>query len=217
VRVPLAISTLEPGARPERDAAGELRGYGLAAATVIATLGLKAVIPLLGDAHPFVLLPIAVVIPAWYAGIGPAIGATLLCVIGVDYLFLPPADFGVDTDATGLLALLAEGLAISWLTSSLRDARQSAQRLAIDADRARREAALALAMREEILSLWTVRLRGPLSDFTTAVEAARIAHRDGDRTQTALALEQLQSSAEVMRRSVDHWDERSTDPTPRSA
>src|SRR6185503_17280424 len=173
-----------------------------------ATLTLKSVVPLLGEAHPFVLLPIAIIVPAWYAGIGPGVTATLLCVVGADYLFLPPAEFGVDTDVVGLLALLGEGLVISWITAALHDARRSTHVLAVAADRARREAALGFHLREEMLSVWSTKLIGPLGDFTTAVEAARIAHRDGDQRQTALALEQLHSSAQLMRRTVEHWDER---------
>jgi hypothetical protein len=63
-------------------------------------------------------------------------------------------------------------------------------------------------MREEILSVRATKLHGPLGDFTTAVEAARMAHRSGDHRQTGLALDQLHSSAQLMRRTLEHWDER---------
>jgi len=192
-----------------------LRGYGLAAVSVMAILALKAAAPLIGEAHPFALLPIAIIVPAWYAGLGPGVAATLLCVIGADYLFMPPSEFGVDTDVIGLFALLGEGLVISWITASLHDARRFADALALSADQGHREAELGLRMREEIMSLWTTKLRGPLGDFTTAVEAARIAHRDGEIRQTGLALEQLHSSAQLMRRTVEHWDKRSDDADER--
>jgi hypothetical protein len=202
-------AAFEPSASLEHHSVSRvLRGHVLAAVMVIATLVVKSVVPLLGEAHPFVLLPIAIIVPAWYAGIGPAMLATLLCVLGADYLFLPPAEFGVDTDVVGLLALLGEGLVISRITAALHDARRSTHALAVAADLARREATLGLEMRDELLSVWATKLRGPLSDFTTTVEAARIAHRDGDVRQTALALEQLHSSAQLMRRTVEHWDER---------
>ena len=175
---------------------------------VVATLAVKSLVPALGQTHPFVLLPVAVIVPAWYAGMGPAITATLLCAIGADYLFLRSAESGGDTDVVGLLALVGEGVIISWITAALHDARRSSQALAVAMDLARREASLGLHMREEILSVWATKLRGPLGDFTTTIEAARIAHRDGDQRQTALALEQLHSSALQMRRTVEHWDER---------
>jgi K+-sensing histidine kinase KdpD len=184
------------------------RGYALAAGTVATTLVLKAMTPLLGEAHPFVLLPIAIIIPAWYGGIGPGVAASIACVIATDFFFIPPAEFGVDTDTVGLGALLLEGVIISWITDALHRAREAARVHAGAADQARREAALALEMREELLSLWTARLRGPVSDFTTTVEAAWLAHRGGDPVQTGLALEQLHSSAQVMRRTVEHWDDR---------
>lgn len=185
-----------------------LSGYGVAVVTVMATLGLKALTPLLGEAHPFVLLPIAIIIPAWYGGLGPGIAATVACVIGTDFFFIRPPEFGVETDTVGLVALFGEGVVISWITDALHQARRAERASAVAADQARREAALALHMREELLTLWTAKLRGPVSDFTTTVEAAWLAHRDGDVKQAGLALEQLHSSAQLMRRTVEHWDDR---------
>ena len=46
--------------------------------------------PLFGEANPFHTVWLAVVICAVYFGIGPSIVATLVCVVGVDYFFLPP-------------------------------------------------------------------------------------------------------------------------------
>lgn len=187
---------------------GALLGYGLAVVAVMATLAVKALTPLLGEAHPFVLLPIAIIIPAWYGGRGPGIAATVACVIGTDFLFIRPPEFGVETDTVGLVALFGEGVVISWITDALHQARQAERASAVAANQARREAALALHMREELLTLWTAKLLGPVSDFTTTVEAAWLAHRGGDVKQADVALERLHSSAQLMRRTVEHWDER---------
>lgn len=183
-------------------------GYAVVAAAVVGTLALKALIPFLGEAHPFVLLPVATLIAAWYGGLGPGIVATIATALGTDVLFLPPAEFGVDTDVVGLLAVLAEGLLISWITVGLRHARVRADAEAVAAEQARREAALALQMREELITLWSSKLKGPLSDFSTIVEEARIAHRGADHSRTGLALQQLAATAALMRRTAEHWGDR---------
>lgn len=95
---------------------------------------------------------------------------------------------GVDTDIPGLLTLIVEGLLITWITVELRRARWHARTEAIMADHERREAMLALATREELIGLWTAKLRGPLSDFATMVDEARLAHSSGDHARTGLAL-----------------------------
>ena len=47
--------------------------------------------PVLGDQLPYVTLPVAIAFAAWRCGLGPAFAATALGLLGVDYLFLPPA------------------------------------------------------------------------------------------------------------------------------
>lgn len=187
-------------------------GYGVAAVAVVTTLALKFLVPFLGDPHPFVLLPVAILVAAWYGGFGPGIAATVASAIGTDVLFIYPPEIGVNTDVVGLLALVAEGVLITWITVALREARLRAKAEAYAADQARSEAALALNMREELMTLWTSKLRGPLSDFTTTVDEARIAHGGGDQERTGVALEQLRKNAALMRRTVNHWDERGLQP-----
>src|SRR5687767_6279535 len=119
-------------------------GYGVAAVAVVTTLALKFLMPFLGELHPFVLLPVAILISAWYGGFGPGIAATFASAIGTDVLFIYPAELGVNTDVVGLLALVAEGVLITWITVGLREAQLRANAEAYAADQARREAALAL-------------------------------------------------------------------------
>lgn len=182
-------------------------GYAVAFASVAFTLWLKDLVPVIGEAHPFVLLALPIVVAAWYGGLGPGIVATLLAAFGTDLFFIT-ADFGVNGYPIGIVALAIEGLAISWITAGLRETSVRASEAAIVAEQAERSAALALKMREELMSLWVAKLRGPIGDFSTTVEAARIAHRSGDQHQTALALEQLYASASLMRRTVEHWETR---------
>jgi hypothetical protein len=188
-------------------AARSLSGYGAALVAVVVTLGLKNLVPVLGDSHPFVLLALPIVFSGWYGGLGPGVLATAACVIGADLFFISES-FGTNGYPLGLIALAIEGLTAAWITAGLRATGQRASEAAASAEEARRAAAVALQMREELMSLWVARLRGPMGDFTTMIDAARLAQRSGDERRTAIALEQLQSSAALMRRTVEHWDER---------
>jgi len=181
--------------------------YAVAVGVIVVTLGLKNLVPVIGEAHPFVLLALPIVFSAWYGGLGPGILATASAVVGADLFFITE-DFGVNGYPIGLFALSIEGLAIAWIVAGLRQTGIQAHEAAIAADQAKRSAALALTMREELMSLWVAKLRGPIGDFATTVDAARIAHRAGDERQTALALEQLFASAAIMRRTVEHWETR---------
>src|SRR2546427_13275194 len=66
-------------------------GYGVAIAVVTAALAVKYLFTDLGSEHPFVLLPAAVIVAAWYGGRGPGLLAAVNAALGGDILFLPPA------------------------------------------------------------------------------------------------------------------------------
>src|ERR1700722_2276922 len=67
------------------------RRYGLATLAAIVALALRGLLlPLLGENNPYHTMWAAVVIAAWYWGIGPSILTTLIGVVGVWYWFLPP-------------------------------------------------------------------------------------------------------------------------------
>ena len=65
--------------------------YGLAVlATLVALLLREMLTPLFGTTSPYHTLWLAVVFSAWYCGVGPSVVSTLLSVVGVWCLFLPP-------------------------------------------------------------------------------------------------------------------------------
>src|SRR2546428_7963359 len=66
-------------------------GYGVAIAVVTAALAVKYLFSDLGSEHPFVLLPAAVIVAAWYGGRGPGLLAAVIAALGADHPFLPPA------------------------------------------------------------------------------------------------------------------------------
>jgi signal transduction histidine kinase len=68
-----------------------VRGYPLAILTAILGLLLRAVFaPLLGTTNPYHTAWVAVVVAAWFCGVGPAILATVMSLLGVWYWFVPP-------------------------------------------------------------------------------------------------------------------------------
>src|SRR5207302_10727684 len=125
-----------------------------------------------GSTHAFVLLAAAVVVAAWYGGRAPGYLAAALTAIGSDFLFLPPAGFGA-SDLLGLTALILEELLIVEITVRLKNAQARANEDAAAARKARQEATFALQMREELLTFWGQRLRGPFGDLSSRLARAR--------------------------------------------
>ena len=69
----------------------DARRYFLAVlAATVALLLRQMLSPLLGASNPYHTVWLAVVFSAWYCGVGPSVVTTLLSVVGVWYLFLPP-------------------------------------------------------------------------------------------------------------------------------
>src|ERR1700680_77433 len=89
-------------------AAENVRRYTLAVLAAIAALFLRKLLaPALGTENPFQTAWAAVVLSAWYCGVGPAIFAILLNLIGVWYWFLPPAgSFRLANPKAGIFGML---------------------------------------------------------------------------------------------------------------
>src|SRR4051812_10738836 len=75
----------DPSASPS-----PVAGYAIAAlAVMLATLVRGLLDPLLGDGIPHATYFAAVLVAAWYGGVGPGIIALVLGLISVVYLFVP--------------------------------------------------------------------------------------------------------------------------------
>jgi PAS domain S-box-containing protein len=59
-------------------------------ASLVALVVREMLSTLLGEKNPYHTVWLAVVFSAWYCGVGPSVVGTLLSVVGVWYLFLPP-------------------------------------------------------------------------------------------------------------------------------
>jgi PAS domain S-box-containing protein len=104
--------------------------YGVAVASVAVALGLKLLLnPLMTQHSPFLLLAGAVMVSAWFGGLGPGLLATALGAICADYFFLAPVGSFTGLVGVGFLPLFLfalQGLLISSLAQALRSARQRA-------------------------------------------------------------------------------------------
>src|ERR1700693_5496683 len=85
-----------------------VRRYGAAILAALAALLIRQLlVPALGLETPFHTAWAAVVLSAWYCGVGPAIVAILLDLIGVWYWFLPPArSFQLANPKAGISGIL---------------------------------------------------------------------------------------------------------------
>ena len=108
------------------------RRYGVAVLAVAIALLLKLLlVPLIQEESPFLLFFAAVMVSAWYGGLGPGLLATALAAGVSDYFFLSPTySFSVASFGKGLrLGLfMIEGLSISLLSAALQTAKQQTER-----------------------------------------------------------------------------------------
>ncbi len=111
--------------------------YGGAVASVALALGLKLLLnPLMTLHSPFLLLAGAVMVAAWYGGLGPGLLATTLAAMSADYLFLPPVgSFAglVGEGALPLVLFVLQGALITSLAHALHLARQRAEASKLEA------------------------------------------------------------------------------------
>jgi signal transduction histidine kinase len=113
--------------------------YGVAVASVGLALGLKLLVNpvVLQETTPFRLFLAAVVVSAWYGGLGPGLLATALAALVSDYFFISPINSfsgptapSVETVPLGLFML--EGIVISFVVAALRSATARAKSSALE-------------------------------------------------------------------------------------
>lgn len=109
--------------------------YGIAVLAVALALLLKLLLePVIVQETPFLLVFAAVIISAWYGGLGPGLLATVVAGLATDYFFLPPINAfsvnvfsGLGGEAIPLVLYMLEGLLINGVVVGLRRARQRAE------------------------------------------------------------------------------------------
>src|SRR5215210_7767820 len=112
--------------------------YGVAVLAVGVAFAIKLLLdPLIVQETPFLLVFGAIMISAWYGGLGPGLFATFTAGLATDYFFLPPTGtFSVvGLEAVPLLAFLLEGTLVCLLTEALRTARWRTEASKLEAER----------------------------------------------------------------------------------
>lgn len=181
------------------------RRYGTALVAVAITLAVKLAVDGLGDDHPFVLLPVPVAIAAWYGGRGPGLLAVALVAFAGAFFVGSglPRDTG---DLIALAVVAVEAVVIVAITVGLKDALRRAEASRITADEARRELGFAVAVRDEVLSTWTEKVRGPLARLeATATDALRTLERDGYSGTATRPIRSIVDDAGLLSRLTASW------------
>lgn len=188
-----------------------MQRYAIAVGAVVVTMLLKAVLGLNSE-HPFVLFPGAVAVAAWYGGRGPGALAALLVAFVSLYGVLPlplgsAREAAQPADLVGLVGLVAEGALVVVLTAGLRSARARAEVASAASAAAHREAESALAIRDEMLLMWTTQLRGPMADLEALARSALTdLERKGGSNAAADKLRALVEDAALVGRATAGWD-----------
>src|SRR5512132_1140734 len=90
--------------------------YAAAVAAVAASIVLRLLLAWAGVQAPFLLAATAVMVAAWYGGIGPGMLATAVAALSTAESFVPLSR----DEGLSLLIFVAEGVLITWLSASLR-------------------------------------------------------------------------------------------------
>jgi K+-sensing histidine kinase KdpD len=181
--------------------------YAIAIAAVLLTLAIKLLLLGVGSEHPFVLFPAAVALAAWYGGLGPGVLATLLVAIASAFLLLPPVGSGAEsTDFVALGGLVVESVVVVALTVGLRSALIRADAAHAASAAAHREAAFAVAVRDEMLALWTNELQGPMAGLESQARAALDdLEREGYSGAAGPKIRKLVDEASLVGRATVGW------------
>jgi signal transduction histidine kinase/CheY-like chemotaxis protein len=142
----------------------------------------------------FLLLGIAVMASAWFAGTGPALAATVLgAVLGAsETRGQPLADVDV---ATHLAMFVIQGLMLTAVVSELRAARRASDQQARVAQAARRESEAANRTKDQFLATISHELRTPLNAVLGWVHLLRTGKLD--REASTRGLESIERNARL--------------------
>ena len=137
------------------------------------------------DAGKFLLLGIAVLASAWFAGTGPALAATVLgAVLGTyEHGAQPTTDAFISIH---LALFVVQGLLLTAVVSELRAARRTAEEQARVAQAARREGDAANRMKDEFLGTVSHELRTPLNAVLGWVHLLRTGKLDRETSTRGL-------------------------------
>lgn len=166
--------------------------YGVAilvtALILLASLALRQV---LEDAVPLVLFVIAVMVSAWYGGLGPGILSSVSSVFLGNYFLMEPArafSLSSPEDWLRVAAFLVTAGVVSSLSEAMHEARRQAELQARESERRRRELQEADRRKDEFLSLLSHELRNPLAPIYNAVQIMAVQSHNPEEVERLRAV-----------------------------
>jgi signal transduction histidine kinase/ActR/RegA family two-component response regulator len=194
---PVQQGTGAPPFSPALEIASNWRGYTVAFLSIALATAIRWLLhDFLGHAVPFTLFYPAIMISAWYGGLGPGLFSTAVCVPTAELMFLPPpySLFRIRaSEAFHLTLFVVAGVMISVLSESLHRARRRAEAAQADLsasmerERASRlEAEAANCAKDEFLATVSHELRTPLTSILTWAHMLRGGALDGATTGRAI-------------------------------
>lgn len=161
--------------------------YGVAIlVTALILLVSFALRQVLEDAVPLVLFVIAVMVSAWYGGLGPGILSSVSSVFLGNYFLMDPArTFALSSpqDWLRVVAFLVTAGVVSSLSEAMHEARRQAELQAQEAERRRRELQEADRRKDEFLSMLSHELRNPLAPICNAVQIMAVQGLDRNEVE----------------------------------
>jgi PAS domain S-box-containing protein len=147
-----------------RRIAPDARRYVLAVlAALVALLAREILSPLMGASNPYHTVWLAVVFSAWYCGVGPSAVTTLLSLVGVQYLFLPPVNsFALDNPKVEISGMVGFSVFSGFIIALGEANRRSKKRSEWEVDERRRI--------EDVLRKSQQELEHRVKERTTALE-----------------------------------------------
>jgi signal transduction histidine kinase/ActR/RegA family two-component response regulator len=188
------------------------RGYAVAFLSItMATVIRWLLQDFLGHAVPFTLFYPAIMVSAWYGGLGPGLFSTALCVPTAELMFLPPPYnlFRISgSEAFHLSLFVLAGVMISVLSESLHRARRRAEAVqsslsaSMEREHASRlEAEAANCAKDEFLATVSHELRTPLTSILTWAHMLHAGRLDG--AMTSRALESIERGARAQAQLIE--------------
>lgn len=178
-----------------------LTAYGLAVASIALATGVRLWLdPALGDKLPFITYFAAIMVTAWFGGLGPTLAAAILGSLTAAYFVLPPAGMAVQGQEyqLGLGMFVLTGIAIAVLSESLHRAQRDADNTRIKWEHESRRLAVTLASigdavivtddqgRVTFLNRVAENLTGWMSAHAMGQELPRVFHIVNEQTRQAV-------------------------------